>query len=109
MESLEDQYGYDESIFISEIPEHLLCMICTLVLRDPIQILCCGHKACELCFERIKNQSTINNTELRCPVDREVVDLTDVREDIYLRRVVRNMAVRCYERYHGCTWQGDLS
>ena len=38
MNSMEDQYGFD-ACFISEVPDYLKCVVCHLVLRQPIQIM----------------------------------------------------------------------
>ena len=54
MNSMEDQYGFD-ACFISEVPDYLKCVVCHLVLRQPIQIMKCGHRFCEPCFERLKD------------------------------------------------------
>ena len=56
MNSMEDQYGFD-ACFISEVPDYLKCVVCHLVLRQPIQIMKCGHCFCEPCFERLKGYS----------------------------------------------------
>ena len=50
MNSMEEQYGFD-AVFTSEVPDYLKCSVCHLVLRDPIQILKCGHRFCQPCFE----------------------------------------------------------
>ena len=108
MEVLKDQYGYDDNLFISETQEYVHCVVCTLVLRDPIQILCCGHKFCTVCFERIKTHAMRNNTDILCPIDREVVDLNEVRPDVAVERIVGNLLVKCPEHDNGCDWTGDL-
>ena len=56
MNSMEEQYGF-VATFISEVPEDLKCTLCQLVLRQPIQIMKCGHRFCEACFERTKGYS----------------------------------------------------
>ena len=53
---MEEQYGIDAT-FISEVPQYLKCVVCRLVLRQPMRITTCGHKFCEACFERIKGYS----------------------------------------------------
>ena len=49
------------------------------------------------------------NTELSFPIDRELVDLNDVWEDICSKHVLGNMVVRCYDHERGCKWTGDLT
>ena len=56
MNSMEEQYGFDAA-FISQVPDYLKCIVCNLVLRQPIQIMKCGHRFCEPCFERMKGDS----------------------------------------------------
>ena len=56
MNSMEEQYGFDAN-FISEVQDYLKCVVCHLVLRQPIQIMRCGHCFCEPCFERLKSYS----------------------------------------------------
>ena len=56
MNSMEDQYVFD-TYFVSEVPDYLKCVVCHLVLRQPIQIMKCGHRFCEPYFERLKGYS----------------------------------------------------
>ena len=56
MNSMEEPYGFDAN-FISDVPEHLKCAMCHLVLRKPTQIMKCAHRFCDLCFERVKAYS----------------------------------------------------
>jgi TNF receptor-associated factor 4 len=28
-----------------------ICPICTLILRDPVQLSTCGHRQCQSCFD----------------------------------------------------------
>ena len=53
---MEEQYGFDAT-FILDVPDYLKCTVCQLVLREPIQIMDCGHRFCQPCFERIKGYS----------------------------------------------------
>ena len=56
MNSMVEQYGFDAT-FILDVPDYLKCTVCQLVLREPIQIMDCGHRFCQPCFERIKGYS----------------------------------------------------
>ena len=56
MNSMEEQYGFDGT-FILDVPDYLKCTVCQLVLREPIQIMDCGHRFCQPCFEWIKGYS----------------------------------------------------
>ena len=53
---MEEQYGIDAN-FISEVADNLKCVVCHLVMRQPVQIMTCGHRFCKPCFERIKGYS----------------------------------------------------
>jgi hypothetical protein len=108
MDSLHDQYGYDDSLFINDPPEYLKCGICQLVLRKPIQILTCGHKYCAVCYQRITNHAQRTDGQGLCPVDREVIPLSEVRDDKAMQRIIGSLQVRCVEFVKGCVWTGEL-
>ena len=74
----DEQCGYDDSMFTTDTPEYLHCVICTLVLRDPLMIISCGHKFCSPCFARIKSHAHNKNIPVLCPTDCLEVDLTEV-------------------------------
>jgi hypothetical protein len=105
METLEKEYGYD-AVWISDTPEYLRCTVCQLVLRNPLQILACGHKFCSPCLRRLTDHT---QGELQCPVDRNVVDMEKVCEDHGLRRAVSCLRVKCGNWEQGCVWEGELS
>ena len=44
--------GYDYK-FTSEVPEDLECLVCHLTLKDPMQIVGCGHRLCKICMESL--------------------------------------------------------
>ena len=69
-------YCNDDCLFLEEIPAYLSCVVCTLVLRDLVMILTCGHKYCSLCYRDLKDYANNNNLRLTCPLDRGVVDET---------------------------------
>ena len=43
--------GYDEE-FVNEVEEDLICFICKLTLREPVQTRC-GHRFCNACLEEL--------------------------------------------------------
>ena len=43
--------GYDEE-FVNEVEEDLICFICKLTLREPVQTRC-GHRFCNTCLEEL--------------------------------------------------------
>ena len=101
----QDDGGYDDDMFVSEPPDFLKCVLCTCVLRDPVQVLACGHKFCRVCFERVKTCYS----ELRCPLDREIINPRGVCDDKGIQRVIGDLKVKCSFVSNGCPWQGDLS
>lgn len=46
--------GYDYD-FVSDIPGELVCVLCDLPLRNPVQLSACGHRLCQSCFDTLKN------------------------------------------------------
>ena len=43
--------GYDEE-FVNEVDEDLICFICKLTLREPVQTRC-GHRFCNACLKEL--------------------------------------------------------
>ena len=48
--------GY-ECDFVNEVPEDLVCVVCQLALKDPLQIADCGHRLCKTCFNQLKDHA----------------------------------------------------
>ena len=44
--------GYDYE-FVSKVPEVWECLVCHLALKDPVQIVGCGHRLCNICMESL--------------------------------------------------------
>ena len=44
--------GYDYE-FTSTVPEDWQCPVCRLTLKDPVQIVGCGHRLCTICMESL--------------------------------------------------------
>ncbi len=91
--------GYEKERFVDDVDEELLCAICGLVLKEPVQIRQCEHCFCSECmFEWWKHRQT-------CPVDRTVIPARD--DIIPPPRIVRNMLSRlrvsCDNSSFGCT------
>merc|ERR1712136_260945 len=101
------EYGYDAT-FIEEIREEYKCVVCHLVLRNPLQIMSCGHRFCARCFDRIKLHAERNGIQLLCPIDRESVSARDVFPDRGIARTIGNLKVKCGNVEQGCAWVDDL-
>ena len=48
--------GYDCD-FVNEVYDDFICAVCSLVLRDPVQLEACGHRLCRTCYEGMKEYS----------------------------------------------------
>ena len=44
--------GYDYE-FTSRVPEDWECLVCHLAMKDPVQIVGCGHRLCNICMESL--------------------------------------------------------
>ena len=74
--------------FVEELPDHFKCAICCLALRNPIQLVACGHRFCSVCFQTLKEHSSVNNVDFCCPIDRNIIDINKVFEDKGIERLV---------------------
>ena len=101
------QCGFDVS-FVEEISVEYKCVFCHLVIRDPVQIMSCGHRFCASCFDEYKTRTEKQHNQLLCPVDREVVSPKDVLPDRGFGRSIGNLSVKCGNAELGCGWINDL-
>merc|ERR1711962_1948224 len=101
------EYGFD-ALFIDEIREDFKCVVCHLVLRNPVQIMSCGHRFCSPCFDRMRDCAELSQAQLVCPVDRELVPMKEVFPDRGISRTIGNLKVRCCNVERGCDWVDDL-
>ena len=44
--------GYDYE-FTSKVPEDWECLVCHLPLKDPVQMVGCGHRLCNICMKSL--------------------------------------------------------
>ena len=100
----EPQYGGYEYEFVDRVPERYLCsIVCHKVLRDARLLVCCGNHICETCLNsRLRSQG-----KTVCPHCRQE-NFKHV-EDLSIRRVIKNLKIRCTNGKAGCTWEGALS
>ena len=59
MASNTPKLGGHDLEFVNEPPDALVCLICTLVARDPHQMDCCGRVYCQLCLSEHKKHSDL--------------------------------------------------
>ena len=44
--------GYDYK-FTGKVPDNFKCLVCLLPMKDPVQIVGCGHRLCSICLESL--------------------------------------------------------
>jgi len=99
--------GYDNE-FIEAISDDLICILCHLALKNPLQIEECGHIFCKVCFNQMKDHAENNALEVCCPLDRQKIDTAHVFKDKSTERRVLNLKVKCRNLGDQCEWTGEL-
>ena len=90
-------HSYD---FVGRIPDELICKLCSKVLRDPKQVVCCGQHYCQACIEhRI-------TTNFSCPNCR-TPNFNHFR-DTHFEQRVNTLKIHCPHHKKGCKWTGEL-
>ena len=56
----------------------------------------------------MKTHARSSNTDLRCPIDRNKVDVNHVFPDKGIERLVFDLSVKCPSVSEGCLWTGEL-
>ncbi|KAL5503180.1 hypothetical protein EMCRGX_G010087 [Ephydatia muelleri] len=87
--------------FVTKVPDELICKLCTNVLRDPRQVVCCGTHFCHSCIERRIMQ---NYTCPNCQAE----NFNHFR-DTHFEQRVGNLKIHCPHFRRGCKWIGELS
>ena len=83
--------GY-ECDFVELPPAELLCLICTLVAREPMQVSCCGKVYCKACLTELKKHSR------KCPNCRmEAIGFPDRRSKFFIKRMLRGGVIHVYD------------
>ena len=93
----EQRGGYDCDFV--ETPQELQtdCPICLVVLREPLQVTCCGNSFCRTCIETGKKV---------CPTCNDVSFSAFPNKG--LQRALYSFRVRCVNQKSGCEWTGEL-
>ena len=63
-ETQPEDHERDEIEFVDALPDELKCLICLLVLKDPI-LTDCGHHFCQACIAPVLSRNA------RCPLCNE--------------------------------------
>ena len=75
------------------------CPVCSLVLREPHQVTCCGYTVCQSCIQVIQEEQRL------CPsCNQKFTAFADKR----LKRSLYARKVSCSQRGAGCEWVGKL-
>ena len=77
------------------------CLICHLILRDPIQVGCCGKRYCQVCLTKFLSE---RNT---CPHCQAKQDTFSKYEDKNQRQIILALKIYCSNKRQGCTWTGE--
>uniref|UniRef100_A0A7M5WRL9 Uncharacterized protein n=2 Tax=Clytia hemisphaerica TaxID=252671 RepID=A0A7M5WRL9_9CNID len=80
--------------------DDITCVICLLVLREPVQAVDCGHRFCTKCIGEFH---LINPG--KCPKDWQDIQ---VFPDVGKKREILSLKIRCKNFTVGCTWQNEL-
>jgi len=99
--------GYDY-VFITDLPEDLVCTLCHLAFKNPLQIEECGHIFCKLCFDQMVEHAESNSLDITCPLDRQKIHIARVFKDKSDERKVLNLIVQCPNFGDNCQWTGEL-
>lgn len=92
--------GYDYE-FTNRVPEDWECLVCHLAMKDPVQIVGCGHRLCNICME-----SLLRRPSPTCPADRQPLSREKIFPDAACHRRILDLDVKC--SYFGCPWTGEL-
>ncbi len=87
--------------FVGKIPEELICRLCSKVLHDPRQVVCCGAHYCQSCIEKQINQN------YTCP-SCKTASFNHFR-DVHFEQRVNNLKIYCPHHKKGCKWMGEMN
>lgn len=99
-----------EHTFSTAVSKDFECIICKLPLRDPWQLVTCGHRLCASCV--MAWWQTRYPEHPLCPICGEtggVVSVLAIFSDSYARRTVLGYTVYCLMENKGCKWLGHLA
>ena len=99
--------GYDYTFVDGDPPSNYICLICTLVSRDPHQVSCCYNIYCKSCLDKHRNKSSWNGT-FSCPACRRLLDSKSYFKDGRLEREIKALKVQCTIDEE-CDWKGTIS
>ena len=87
--------------FAGKVPEELMCKLCSKVLHDPRQVVCCGAHYCQNCIEKRINLN------YSCPTCK--TEGFNHFRDVHFEQRISNLKVYCPHHKKGCKWIGELN
>ena len=90
--------------FVDDVPDHLFCMICTNVLREPCQMLCCRKYFSRSCSDKWYKNCTVGPS---CPHCRSKSKIRRNAIGLFHEEISK-LKVRCIHWSKGCQWTGEL-
>lgn len=99
------EMGIQAERFVNEVPQDVHCILCTLVLGDPIEVIKCGHFVCNDCWENWKENNQIKldrDVFATCPYCGVEIKSNKVRRSRLTWNLILNMNVYCNKKSEGC-------
>lgn len=82
-----------------DLPPFRSCHVCGVVPNETF-LLECSHSFCKSCYRRILQGGTC------CPLDREAIDESDVRNVVLKKERLEKLSAACHNRVNGCGFVG---
>lgn len=114
VEPIQVQGGYPLEIFQTDgnkIDKNLICSICNLVFRDPMQREC-GHRFCQVCLENADMHTTCthclaeSDEGTNLPTVSMLNPKVNCSPDYFLRKELDRLPAQCI--YPQCNWKGKF-
>jgi hypothetical protein len=91
-------YTFD---FVGKVSSELSCKLCSKVLREPVQVVCCGQHYCKSCIER---RIAANPTCPNCHTPN-----FNHFKDKHFEQRIDMLKIYCPHHKKGCKWTGEMS
>ena len=86
--------------FVEQPTQDHFCVVTLELLRDPHQTACCGHHLSQEAASRLQRDGK------PCPMCQR--PNLSTHADLYFRRKVNEINVRCPQKNQGCKWVGEV-
>lgn len=97
---MDELNGLASYIFINKPPDHLYCVACKYVARNPTTPDCCGRCFCQGCVKPVKEKGD--------PCPRCGREITHIMPQVLYKETIEGMQVKCKNSAKGCEWEGLL-